>query len=321
MQETLGLLEERVNFFTQMRLSAENILTMPNGMSVRSLSEIVPQLCNYSLAHTPLHPALAEIYLGKDAIKNGLECASARFLLPAVSDGEDSITEEESFEPSFRWLASSLVDSTLLETDKVEPRKVERGRIAAEWKGVHELLLFNVDCRIHVKAEMRKFEEALKVRFEKYPWIKVKRLREIYYRGRPSVILRFHDDNSTPFAHFNLVTLPQKDPLGPACEVYRITQNRLKDKCAEATLVFRKLPLNMTKEMFLGLFKRVQPTWMEELSEIAGYRYTICKVPYMEDAFQMVAAFQAKAIKDAKVNYHPRSAKIWRPIEPADPLA
>jgi hypothetical protein len=35
-------------------------------------------------------------------------------------------------------------------------------------------------------------------------------------------------------------------------------------------------------------------------------------VGYLDEAFQVVGAFQAKNIKEAKVNYHPKSAKKWK---------
>lgn len=47
MEETLGLLEDRVAFFSKNRISAENVLTQQSGYSVRSLSEIIPQLCRF----------------------------------------------------------------------------------------------------------------------------------------------------------------------------------------------------------------------------------------------------------------------------------
>lgn len=52
----------------------------------------------------------------------------------------------------------------------------------------------------------------------------------------------------------------------------------------------------MTKEALLALLK-TKPAWMEEPIEIGGFKYTICKVPYLEDAFQIITAFQAKTIK------------------------
>jgi hypothetical protein len=55
---------------------------------------------------------------------------------------------------------------------------------------------------------------------------------------------------------------------------------------------------------------------MEELIEIEGFKYTICKVTYLEDAFHMITCFQSKKIKEAKVNYHPKSAKKWKLNEP-----
>lgn len=75
-----------------------------------------------------------------------------KFLLPPVSEGEDSITEEDTFEPSFKWVSNAIIDSSYLVTDKIEPKKVERGKISPEWKGINELLLYNVDRKIHLKA-------------------------------------------------------------------------------------------------------------------------------------------------------------------------
>ena len=71
----------------------------------------------------------------------------------------------------------------------------------------------------------------------------------------------------------------------------------------------------MTKESLLAIFKKSQPTWMEDLIEICGFKYTTCKVAYLDDAFNIVTAFNAKGIKEAKVNYHPKSAKIWKVSE------
>jgi hypothetical protein len=35
-------------------------------------------------------------------------------------------------------------------------------------------------------------------------------------------------------------------------------------------------------------------------------------VASLNDAFTVVTAFLQKNIKEAKVNYHPKSAKLWR---------
>ena len=49
--------------------------------------------------------------------------------------------------------------------------------------------------------------------------------------------------------------------------------------------------------------------------EIGGFKYTICKVNYLEDAFHIITTFRAKGIKETKVNCHPKSAKKWRAPE------
>ena len=93
LEETLSLLEERVTFFTKHQLSAENVLSQPTPThSIRSLSEILPQLCRVGFNQTPLHYDLADIYLGREAHKSPLDQADIKFVLPPVSEGEDSIT-------------------------------------------------------------------------------------------------------------------------------------------------------------------------------------------------------------------------------------
>lgn len=94
LEQTLDLLEERVAFFSTNRISAENVLTQQSAYSVRSLSEIIPQLCRFELMETPLHLSLADIYLGREAFNTPIENTGIKFLLPPVSEGEDSITEE-----------------------------------------------------------------------------------------------------------------------------------------------------------------------------------------------------------------------------------
>jgi len=70
----------------------------------------------------------------------------------------------------------------------------------------------------------------MKNRFEKFPWIKIKKTREIYFKGKPSILLKFVDEISSSFAYFNLATSNQKDVIGQNCEVLRVVENRLKEK-------------------------------------------------------------------------------------------
>ena len=101
---------------------------------------------------------LADIYLGKEAIKNQFENCDVKFVLPPVSEGEDSITEDNTFQPSFKWISNAIIDSSYLTVDKIQPKKVERGKISPEWKGIFELLLYNIDRQIFYKREMLDFE-------------------------------------------------------------------------------------------------------------------------------------------------------------------
>jgi hypothetical protein len=103
---------------------------------VRSLSEIITPLCRFDIKETPLHVALADIYVGREYYSAPLETLGNRFLLPPVSEGEDSVTEEDAFEPSFKWVANTIIDSAFLLTDRIEPKKVERGKVNPEWKGI-----------------------------------------------------------------------------------------------------------------------------------------------------------------------------------------
>lgn len=46
--------------------------------------------------------------------------------------------------------------------------------------------------------------------------------------------------------------------------------------------------------------------------EIAGAKYTIGKVSYLDEALQLCSVFNAKKLRDAKVNLHPKSSKNWK---------
>lgn len=61
---------------------------------------------------------------------------------------------------------------------------------------------------------MAEFEEHMKNRFEKFPWIKIKKTKELYFKGKPSILLKFVDEISSSFAYFNLATSTQKEAIG-----------------------------------------------------------------------------------------------------------
>lgn len=53
---------------------------------------------------------------------------------------------------------------------------------------------------------------------------------------------------------------------------------------------------------------------MEELIQIDNFKYTLCKVNYVNDVFELCTNFQINPpIKDVKVNLHPKSSKTWKP--------
>ena len=41
--------------------------------------------------------------------------------------------------------------------------------------------------------------------FTKFPWVKIKKVKFIYYKGKSSVIMRFTDANSSLFAYYNMI--------------------------------------------------------------------------------------------------------------------
>ena len=52
--------------------------------------------------------------------------------------------------------------------------------------------------------------------------------------------------------------------------------------------------------------------WMEDLIEIAGYKYGICQVSYLDEALTLCSLFTSKKIKESKINIHPKSSKHWK---------
>ena len=118
----------------------------------------------------------------------------------------------------------------MLTLDQLEPKKTEKGKVPPEWIGVSEVLIHNINKKIYYKDEVRSISKYLSASFEKYPWVKVKRIREVYYKGKPSVIIRFSDDYGCSFAYFNLCRLEnnRKENLGDNSEVYRVIDNKLK---------------------------------------------------------------------------------------------
>lgn len=65
-------------------------------------------------------------------------------------------------------------------------------------------MVYNMNKKIYVKDDVRAIWKFIDASFSKFPWVKVKKIREIYYKGKPSVIMRFADDYGCSFAYFNL---------------------------------------------------------------------------------------------------------------------
>lgn len=64
-------------------------------------------------------------------------------------------------------------------------------------------MIINTSKSIHLKEDIKDIEKIIKNRFERFTWLKFKRLKEVYYRGKPSFILKFGDENSAAFAYYN----------------------------------------------------------------------------------------------------------------------
>lgn len=79
--------------------------------------------------------------------------------------------------------------------------------------------------------------------------------------------------------------------------------------------MFRRLPINLTKETLLDILRKrnISPVWMEELIQIDNFKYTLCKVSFLDDAFELCSRFQINSpLKEVKVNLHPKSCKAWK---------
>lgn len=52
---------------------------------------------------------------------------------------------------------------------------------------------------------------------------------------------------------------------------------------------------------------------MEDLIQIDNFKYTLCKVDFLDDAFELCSRFQINSpLKEVKVNLHPKSSKTWK---------
>ena len=129
--------------------------------------------------------------------------------------------------------------------------------------------------------------------------------------------MRFGDANSAAFIYYYFASYKSnRDDYGEGCEVFRIPKDDTKEYAKQKNwilLILRHLPLTMTKEQLNQLINGDGCVkWIEDLVEIAGAKYTICKVAYLDDALRVCELFNAKKIRDAKINIHPKSSKNWK---------
>lgn len=182
------------------------------------------------------------------------------------SEGEDSICSQEGpSEPSFSWLSKRLTDSSLIKLDNPEPFKYDSNAclnldfVPEDWRGVREILLSQLAPGIEFEYDSEALTNHIKKRFSNYPWVKVKKVRQIYYRGRPAIMVRFVDEPSTIFSHFNFKKTPGslRALFGEDLQVSRCTQNLMRGQPKNwIAVMFRRLPRTMTKEALQALLKK-----------------------------------------------------------------
>ena len=130
-------------------------------------------------------------------------------------------------------------------------------------------------------------------------------------------MLKLGDATSAGFIYYYYASYkPNREEFGDQCEVFRVLKDETKEYLKQKNwvlLMFRHLPLSMTKEILMGIVNANGCVkWMEDLVEIEGAKYTFCRVSYLDEALHVCELFNARKIKDAKVNIHPKSTKNWK---------
>ncbi len=76
-------------------------------------------------------------------------------------------------------------------------------------------------------------------------------MKEVYYKGKQAIILKFGDPNSAAFVYFHYATFrSNRDDFGPECQIFRVQKDETKDYSKQKNwiiVLFRHLPLTMTK--------------------------------------------------------------------------
>ena len=90
-------------------------------------------------------------------------------------------------------------------------------------------MVFDINRKIHMKSDTREIDKYLRTNFDKYKLVRLVKTKYIYFKGKPSLILRFSNEKGCVFSYFNLsVENHRKEVLGSNSEVFRITMNRIK---------------------------------------------------------------------------------------------
>lgn len=71
---------------------------------------------------------------------------------------------------------------------------------------------------------MNAIDDYFKNNIERYKDVRIKKIRYLYYKGKPSILLTFYTDYATSFAYFNFSTeRHSRETFGVNSEVFRVT--------------------------------------------------------------------------------------------------
>lgn len=111
----------------------------------------------------------------------------------------------------------------MLEIDQPEPKKADKLKTPPEWEKKYEILVFDISKKIHVKEETRSIDNYFRENIERFSGVRIRKIKFIYYKGKPSIILNFSSEYGSSFAYYNLsVEKYRKENLGMNSQVYRI---------------------------------------------------------------------------------------------------
>jgi hypothetical protein len=67
-------------------------------------------------------------------------------------------------------------------------------------------MIRNLKKRFEIDNEIEIINSYIKAKFEIFPWVKLKRAKFIYYKGKSAIIFKYVDEGSAIFAHYYFKT-------------------------------------------------------------------------------------------------------------------